>query len=277
MNNDLYAVIGHPISHSKSPRIHSLFASQTGEALEYTAIQAPLDGFENTVSEFFARGGKGLNVTVPFKEAAWQMAGRHSARALKAGAANTLYQDKGVLVADNTDGAGLVQDLLHNHHVALKGARVLILGAGGAVRGVLAPLLLEQPHTLVIANRTPAKAQNLVTLFADAVGITWLDCKAFDSIAGDFDVIINGTSASLQGDLPPLSAALLGADTVIYDMMYSATNTTFNQWALDNGAKRVYDGLGMLVEQAAEAFEVWRGVRPQTAPVIASLRGLTQG
>ncbi|WP_018403249.1 shikimate dehydrogenase [Marinobacter gelidimuriae] len=277
MNNDLYAVIGHPISHSKSPRIHSLFASQTGEALEYTAIQAPLDGFENTVTEFFARGGKGLNVTVPFKEAAWQMAGRHSARALKAGAANTLYQDNGVLVADNTDGAGLVQDLLHNHQVALNGTRVLILGAGGAVRGVLVPLLLEQPHTLVIANRTPAKAQNLAALFADVAGITWLGSEAYDSIAGDFDVIINGTSASLQGDLPPLSATLLGADTVIYDMMYSATNTTFNQWALDNGAKRVYDGLGMLVEQAAEAFEVWRGVRPQTAPVIASLRALTHG
>jgi len=271
VKNDLYAVIGHPISHSKSPRIHSLFASQTGEALEYTAIQAPLDDFENTVTEFFARGGKGLNVTVPFKEAAWQMAGRHSARALKAGAANTLYEDNGVLVADNTDGAGLVQDLLRNHQVALKGARVLILGAGGAVRGVLAPLLLEQPHTLVIANRTPAKAQNLVTLFADAAGITLLDCKAFDSIAGDFDVIINGTSASLQGDLPPLSVELIGPGTVLYDMMYAATNTTFNQWALDNGAKRVYDGLGMLVEQAAEAFEVWRGVRPQTAPVIASL------
>ncbi|PFG10537.1 shikimate dehydrogenase [Marinobacter sp. LV10MA510-1] len=274
MNNDLYAVIGHPISHSKSPRIHNLFASQTGEALEYTAIQAPLDGFENTVTEFFARGGKGLNVTVPFKEAAWQMAGRHSARALKAGAANTLYQDNGVLVADNTDGAGLVQDLLHNHQVALKGARILILGAGGAVRGVLAPLLLEQPHTLVIANRTPAKAQNLVSLFAGVAGITLLDSKAFDSIAGEFDVIINGTSASLQGDLPPLSKTLIGADTVIYDMMYAASNTTFNQWALDNGAKRVYDGLGMLVEQAAEAFEVWRGVRPQTAPVIAGLRTL---
>ncbi|PFG52459.1 shikimate dehydrogenase [Marinobacter sp. LV10R520-4] len=274
MNNDLYAVIGHPISHSKSPRIHNLFASQTGEALEYTAIQAPLDGFENTVTGFFARGGKGLNVTVPFKEAAWQMAGRHSARALKAGAANTLYQDNGVLVADNTDGAGLVQDLLHNHQVALKGARILILGAGGAVRGVLAPLLLEQPHTLVIANRTPAKAQNLVSLFAGVAGITLLDSKAFDSIAGEFDVIINGTSASLQGDLPPLSKTLIGADTVIYDMMYAASNTTFNQWALDNGAKRVYDGLGMLVEQAAEAFEVWRGVRPQTAPVIAGLRTL---
>jgi shikimate dehydrogenase len=274
VNNDLYAVIGHPISHSKSPRIHSLFASQTGEALEYTAIQAPLDGFENTVNEFFARGGKGLNVTVPFKEAAWQMAGRHSARALKAGAANTLYQDEGVLVADNTDGAGLVQDLLHNHQVALKGARILILGAGGAVRGVLAPLLLEQPYELVIANRTPAKAQNLVSVFAGVAGVTRLDCKAFDSIEGDFDVIINGTSASLQGDLPPLPTTLIGADTVIYDMMYAATNTTFNQWALDNGAQRVYDGLGMLVEQAAEAFEVWRGVRPQTAPVIAGLRTL---
>lgn len=274
MKNDLYAVIGHPVNHSKSPRIHSLFASQTGEALEYTAIQAPLDGFEKTVNEFFARGGKGLNVTVPFKEAAWQMAGRHSARALKAGAANTLYQDNGVMVADNTDGAGLVQDLLCNHQVVLKGARILMLGAGGAVRGVLAPLLLEQPHTLVIANRTPAKAQNLVTLFADVAGITQLDWKAFDSLAGDFDVIINGTSASLQGDLPPLPTTLIGTDTVIYDMMYAATNTAFNQWALDHGAKRVYDGLGMLVEQAAEAFEVWRGIRPQTAPVIASLRTL---
>jgi shikimate dehydrogenase len=274
MNNDQYAVIGHPISHSQSPRIHGLFASQTGEALEYTAIEAPLDGFDNTVTEFFARGGKGLNVTVPFKEAAWQMAGGHSARALKAGAANTLYQDKGVLVADNTDGAGLVQDLRHNHQVALKGARVLVLGAGGAVRGVLASLLLEQPHTLVIANRTPAKAQNLAVLFADVAGVTWLGSQAYDSITGDFDVIINGTSASLQGDLPPLSVELIGPGTVLYDMMYAATNTTFNQWALDNGAKRVYDGLGMLVEQAAEAFEVWRGVRPQTAPVIAGLRAL---
>lgn len=274
MKNDLYAVIGHPVNHSKSPRIHSLFASETGEALEYTAIQAPLDGFEKTVNEFFARGGKGLNVTVPFKEAAWQMAGRHSARALKAGAANTLYQDNGVMVADNTDGAGLVQDLRRNHQVLLKGARILMLGAGGAVRGVLAPLLLEKPHTLVIANRTPAKAQNLVTLFADVAGITQLDWKAFDSLAGDFDVIINGTSASLQGDVPPLPTTLIGNDTVIYDMMYAATNTAFNQWALDHGAKRVYDGLGMLVEQAAEAFEVWRGIRPQTAPVIASLRTL---
>lgn len=274
MNNDLYAVVGHPISHSESPQIHRLFASQTGEALDYTAIEAPLNDFQNTVNEFFAGGGKGLNVTLPFKQAAWQMASRHSARALKAGAANTLYQSNGVLVADNTDGAGLVQDLLYNHKVMLKGARILMLGAGGAVRGVLAPLLLEQPHTLVIANRTLAKAQKLVTLFKGTAGITRLDSKAFDRIAGDFDLIINGTSASLQGDLPPLPAALVGADTVIYDMMYAATTTRFNQWALDNGAKRVYDGLGMLVEQAAEAFEVWRGVRPQTAPVIVSLRTL---
>lgn len=274
MKNDVYAVVGHPISHSKSPRIHSLFASQTGEALEYTAIQAPLDGFENTVTEFFARGGKGLNVTLPFKETAWQMAGRHSARALKAGAANTLFQSEGVLVADNTDGAGLVQDLLSNHHVALKGARILMLGAGGAVRGVIAPLLLEQPYSLMIANRTLAKAQDLVQLFADHAGVTRLDSSGFEAVSGHFDIIINGTSASLQGDLPPLAPRLIGTDTVVYDMMYAATTTTFNQWALDNGATRVYDGLGMLVEQAAEAFAVWRGVRPETAPVIDSLRGL---
>lgn len=274
MTNDVYAVVGHPISHSKSPRIHSLFASQTGEALEYTAIQAPLDGFEKTVTGFFARGGKGLNVTVPFKEAAWQMAGRHSARALKAGAANTLYQSDGVLVADNTDGSGLVQDLLVNHGVALKGARILVLGAGGAVRGVIAPLLLEQPQSLLIANRTPAKAQNLVKLFAGHAGVTQLDSSGFGAVTGHFDVIINGTSASLKGDLPPLPVQLIEKDTVVYDMMYAATTTTFNQWALDNGATRVYDGLGMLVEQAAEAFLVWRGVRPETAPVIASLRNV---
>lgn len=272
MTNDLYAVIGHPVSHSKSPRIHSLFAQQTGEPVEYTAIQAPLDDFAGTVRQFFERGGKGLNVTVPFKEQAWQLADQRTARAEKAGAANTLYYQNGRLVADNTDGCGIVRDLVSNHGVTLKGARILLLGAGGAVRGVIGPLLAEKPAELVIANRTVTKAEALVDLFADDAGDTRLSACGFGEPDQPFDLIINGTSASLQGDLPALSPAVIGSDTVVYDMMYSLKATTFNQWALGQGAKRVFDGLGMLVEQAAESFRVWRGVCPETASVVEVLR-----
>lgn len=273
MTNKLYAVVGHPISHSKSPRIHSLFAAQTGEAVEYTAIQAPLDGFAVTVNDFFDNGGGGLNVTVPFKEQAWALADQRTGRAERAGAANTLYRNEsGQLVADNTDGVGLVNDLVHNLGIGLAGRRILVLGAGGAVRGVLGPVLARRPVELVIANRTLAKARALADLFADVAGDCQLTVAPFDELQGHFDVIINGTSASLQDDLPPVPAAIVMADTVIYDMMYSAEVTTFNQWALDQGASQVFDGLGMLVEQAAEAFYVWRGVRPVTAPVIRALR-----
>lgn len=272
MSNDLYAVIGHPISHSKSPRIHSLFAQQTGEPVEYTAIQAPLDDFAGTVRQFFERGGKGLNVTVPFKEQAWQLADQRTGRAEKAGAANTLYYDNDRLVADNTDGCGIVRDLADNHGVTLKDARILLLGAGGAVRGVIGPLLAEQPAELVIANRTVTKAEALVDLFADDAGNTRLSACGFGEPDQPFDLIINGTSASLQGDLPALSPKVIGPDTVVYDMMYSLKTTTFNQWALDQGATRVFDGLGMLVEQAAESFRVWRGVRPETSSVVEELR-----
>lgn len=273
MNNDLYAVVGNPISHSKSPRIHSLFARQTGEPVEYTAIQAPLDDFAGTVRNFFARGGQGLNVTVPFKEQAWSLAERRTPEAEKAGAANTLYRDgEGLLIADNTDGKGLVTDLTRNHNVNLQGKRLLLLGAGGAVRGVLGPLMASGPAAITVANRTVSKAQALVELFRDeAAGVAFEAC-GFAVPAEPFDVIINGTSASLQGDLPPLSPNVIGADTVVYDMMYSLTTTTFNQWALDQGARRVYDGLGMLVEQAAEAFRIWRGIRPQTSAVMDELR-----
>lgn len=273
MSNDLYAVVGNPISHSKSPRIHSLFAAQTGEPVEYTAIQAPLDRFEDTVIGFFDRGGRGLNVTVPFKEQAWAMASKRTWRAEKAGASNTLFVDQqGQLNADNTDGAGLVTDLSKNHGVALAGRRILILGAGGAVRGVLGPLLAEKPHTVVIANRTLAKARALADRFADEAGEIQLRGCGFDQPTGVFDLVINGTSASLQGKLPPMSQAVIGSDTLVYDMMYSPDTTPFNRWALDNGAKAAMDGLGMLIEQAAEAFAVWRGVRPDTAPVIEALR-----
>ncbi|MBZ0335395.1 shikimate dehydrogenase [Marinobacter sp. AL4B] len=273
MNNELYAVIGNPINHSKSPRIHSLFAQQTGEPVEYTAIQAPLDDFTGTVKRFFEGGGKGLNVTVPFKEEAWALAEHRTPRAEKAGAANTLYLDQeNDLVADNTDGVGIVRDLRDNQNVPLKGVRILVLGAGGAVRGVLGPILAEQPAALTLANRTVAKAEALVRLFADEAADAELSACGFEQPAQPFDVIINGTSASLQGDLPPISGNVIGPDTVVYDMMYSLQTTTFNQWALDNGAQRVYDGLGMLIEQAAEAFQVWRGVRPETAPVVDELR-----
>lgn len=273
MSNACYAVIGHPISHSKSPRIHSLFAGQTGEPMVYTAIEAPLDDFAATVQRFFAGGGKGLNVTVPFKEQAWEQARHLTARAEKAGAANTLYQDDdGQLVADNTDGQGLVQDLVANHGVKLKGARILVLGAGGAVRGVLGPLLAQQPASLTLANRTATKAETLAALFADEAATTSLSACGFKAPDQPFDVIINGTSASLHGDLPPLSSNVIRASTVVYDMMYSLQTTTFNQWALDNGGLRVLDGLGMLVEQAAESFRVWRGVRPETDAVIRELR-----
>ena len=273
MPDQLYAVVGHPISHSKSPRIHSLFARNTGEPVEYTAIQAPLEGFESTVREFFERGGQGLNVTVPFKEQAWKLAEQRTARAQKAGAANTLYQDQdGALVADNTDGAGLVRDLRDNHRVTLAGARVLILGAGGAVRGVVGPILAQRPAAVTIANRTVARAETLVQLFSEDAGDTRLDACGFEQPDAPYDVIINGTSASLQGDLPPVSEKVIGVDTVVYDMMYSLQTTTFNQWALDHGARHVFDGLGMLVEQAAESFRVWRGVMPETAPVIEQLR-----
>lgn len=273
MKNDLYAVVGNPISHSKSPWIHSHFARQTGEPVEYTAIQAPLDGFETTVRDFFRRGGKGLNVTVPFKEQAWAMADRRTARAEKAGAANTLYLDgDGNLTADNTDGAGLVTDLTDNHGFDLAGERILVLGAGGAVRGVLGPLLAERPATLVIANRTPARAEALAELFAPEAGRTQLSACGFHQLSDAFDLIINGTSASLQGELPPLPASLVGPGTRGYDMMYGHEITPFNRWLLDQGGRLGVDGLGMLVEQAAEAFAVWRGVHPKTAPVMAALR-----
>jgi len=273
MSNDLYAVVGNPISHSKSPRIHSLFASETGEPVEYTAIQAPLDDFAGTVKQFFERGGKGLNVTVPFKEEAWKLADRRTERAENAGAANTLYlDDDGRLTADNTDGCGIVRDLVSNHGVTLKAAHVLVLGAGGAVRGVLGPILAEHPASITIANRTVAKAEALVELFTPVAGETRLSACGFEQPNEPFDVIINGTSASLKGDLPPLSSKVIAQGTVIYDMMYSLQTTTFNQWALEQGAQIVHDGLGMLVEQAAESFRIWRGISPATRPVIEELR-----
>lgn len=266
---DRYCVFGNPIAHSKSPRIHARFAELTGEPVVYEARLAPLDGFAAAVEAFLAEGGKGCNVTVPFKEEAWRLATVRSERAQKAGAVNTLLLDReGRLCGDNTDGTGLVRDLLQNAGIALAGKRLLLLGAGGAVRGVLGPLLAECPREIVIANRTVEKAAALASLFA---GDGAVSARAFAEVAGSFDVVVNGTSASLQGELPPLPRGVFAPGALAYDMMYGAEPTVFLRWAAAEGA-RTRDGLGMLVEQAAEAFRLWRGVTPPTAPVLAALR-----
>jgi shikimate dehydrogenase len=267
---DRYGVFGNPIGHSKSPLIHGLFAAQTGEPLSYETLLAPLEDFPEFARSFFA-AGLGANVTVPFKEQAFALADSLTPRARRAGAVNTLKKlDDGSLLGDNTDGAGLVRDLTVNAGVTLKGQRILLLGAGGAVRGVLEPLLAEQPAALVIANRTVAKAEQLAREFADLGPVV---ASGFDWIDAPVDLIINGTSASLAGELPPIAASLIEpGHTLCYDMMYAKEPTAFNRWAFDHGAARCLDGLGMLVAQAAEAFQLWRGVRPDSAPVLAELR-----
>ena len=271
--SDRYAVMGNPIAHSKSPQIHSLFAEQTGQRLEYTAIHVDLGGFEQAVGNFMANGGKGLNVTVPFKGEAWALVQSRSERAERAGAVNTIIlQDDGSLRGDNTDGVGLVNDLQQNHGVEIAGKRLLVLGAGGAVRGVLEPLLKAGPAALVIANRTVDKARQLAQEFA---GLGTLSACGFQDLKGEvFDVVINGTAASLQGELPPLPATIFKKGSCSYDMMYSAQPTAFMQWSKENGAEKTLDGLGMLVEQAAESFYLWRHVRPETRPVIEQIRKL---
>lgn len=270
---DRYAVFGNPISHSRSPLIHSLFARQQDQLLSYVAEQIEATAFESSVQAFFQAGGKGLNITLPFKERAFALAQQVSERAQVAAAANTLWQDEqGQVCADNTDGIGLVTDLQHNHGISLQGARVLLLGAGGAVRGVVQPLLDAGCAQVFIANRTPERAQALQALFEQR-GERRVEGGGYDQVpATAFDLIINGTSASLQGDIPPIAATAVSAHTQAYDMMYAAVQTPFCRWALTQGAARAVDGLGMLVEQAAEAFLIWRGVRPDTAPVIELLR-----
>jgi len=262
---DRYAVFGHPIAHSKSPQIHAAFARQTGEDVVYEAILAPFDGFADSVAQFIATGGRGANVTVPFKEEAFKLTTRLSPRAQRAGAVNTLVFDVEGIAGDNTDGAGLVADLTRNLNRSLAGKRILLLGAGGAARGVIEPLLEQQPATLVIANRTVSRAQELAELFGH--GIT---ACSFDAADAPFDIVINATAASLAGELPPLSPRIFTDNTLAYDMMYGR-DTPFLSFARMHGAA-ASDGLGMLVEQAAEAFYVWRGIRPETAAVIAALR-----
>ncbi|CAM3805515.1 shikimate dehydrogenase [Pseudomonas wadenswilerensis] len=267
---DQYVVFGNPIGHSKSPLIHRLFADQTGQQLEYSTLLAPLDDFSMCAQGFFKQG-LGANVTVPFKEEAYRLVDSLTPRAKRAGAVNTLSKlADGSLQGDNTDGAGLVRDLTVNAGVQLTGKRILLLGAGGAVRGVLEPLLAHNPASLVIANRTVEKAEQLAREFADLGPVA---ASGFDWLEEPVDLIINATSASLAGELPPISASLIEpGKTVCYDMMYGKEPTPFCRWASEHQAAKVLDGLGMLAEQAAEAFFIWRGVRPDTAPVLDELR-----
>lgn len=267
---DRYVVAGNPVAHSRSPQIHTRFALSCGQDLEYRRLLVPLGGFAEAATRFFAEGGSGMNVTVPFKLDAFRFAQQPSVRALRAQAVNTLWIGDGRILGDNTDGPGLVRDLTINLGWPLRGKRVLLLGAGGAARGVLAPLLECRPAALTIANRNVARAWELAVAFADAGRIDGCD---YADLAGcvPFDVVINATSASLQHEVPPVPGSVL-AGSACYDMAYADTPTAFLACAAAADARVCADGLGMLVEQAAEAFLLWRGVRPDTAGLIRELR-----
>lgn len=266
-----YAVMGNPVAHSKSPRIHQMFAHQLGHQIEYTAIWVDTDGFAQAVQQFRTEGGRGLNVTVPFKPEAFRLADQLSDRARLAGAVNTLrFEPDGKIFGDNTDGAGLVHDIEINLDIQLRGRQILILGAGGAARGVLGPVLKHHPAKLVVANRTVAKAKELADQFREHGPV---ESCGFPELKGKhFDIVINATSASLKGEVPPLPETLFTRGALAYDMMYGDKPTAFLDWALLHGADKAADGLGMLVEQAAESYFIWHGVRPETKHVIAALR-----
>lgn len=265
---DRYIVIGNPVAHSKSPQIHAMFAAQTGQVMQYERLEAPLGGFAEAVQKLIDAGTCGANVTVPFKLDAHHLATTLSDRARAAGAVNTLLFSDNEIAGDNTDGIGLVTDIICNAQVGLQGKRILLLGAGGAARGVILPLLQQQPSELVIANRSNEKAVALAKQFSAHGKIS---TASFSELDGSFDIIINATAASLSDALPPVPPSVFLPDSLAYDMMYAATPTIFLRFASLHGAA-VRDGLGMLVEQAAEAFFLWRGVRPQTELVLKRLR-----
>lgn len=269
--SDKYAVFGNPIKHSKSPQIHRMFAEQTRQQLSYRAHKVDVGKFADAAKSFFDNGGKGLNITVPFKMDAYNFADELSDRARLAGAVNTLaLQDDGKIYGDNTDGAGLVRDICENLAWEVTDKRVLLLGAGGAIRGVLEPLMKLNPSQVLIANRTVEKAQKLARDFSEFGNVGACSFEALN--ANQYDLIINGTSASLAGELPPLPSDALTNEGCCYDMMYSAAPTPFMRWGAENAAWAVSDGLGMLVEQAAESFCIWRGTRPTTRGVIDAIR-----
>jgi shikimate dehydrogenase len=270
--SDRYCVIGNPIGHSKSPDIHAAFALQTGQDIVYERVLAPLDGFADTVRGLIERGYRGANVTVPFKLEAAGIATRLEERARLAGAVNTLRFEGGEIVGDNTDGPGLVADIVRNAGVPLEGKRVLLLGAGGAARGVILPILQHGPQAIVIANRTRATADALVSHFAaQTAHAGQVAACGFEDIGAAFDVVINATSASLSSAMPPVPSLAFCQGTLALDMMYGKMPSPFMEFAASHGAT-TRDGLGMLVEQAAEAFAIWRGVRPQTATLLEQMR-----
>lgn len=269
---DSYALFGYPVHHSWSPFIHGLFARQTGQDMVYRRLETPVDVFRHDVLDFFfEKGGNGANVTLPHKLVAAELVNELTPRAQLADAVNTILRRDGVLIGDNTDGIGLVTDLTRNLRWQLASPRILMLGAGGAARGALGPLLELQPSTLVIANRTAERAIELASEFADLGPVSG---AAFDGVVllEPFDLVINATSASIHGEVPPIPAHAVDRNTTCYDMAYGVGETAFTQWARGQGASCVAQGWGMLVEQAAEAFYVWRGVRPQTPPVLEALR-----
>lgn len=268
-----YAVIGNPVAHSKSPRIHTLFAEGLGQQIDYGKRLAPLDDFEGELQRFREEGGVGANVTVPFKQRAFALAREATLRARQAGAANFLAWRGEHWFCDNTDGAGLVRDIETNLCRSLRDARILLLGAGGAARGVLGPLLLRAPRHVVVCNRTHGRAVELVLDYAANFAVTAATVDELMARGDRFDIVINATSSSLAGTLPlPQSADLFASGALGYDMMYGRESTVFMSWADERGAARVSDGLGMLVEQAAESYVQWRGTLPSAAPVIAQLR-----
>ncbi len=266
---DRYAVVGNPIAHSKSPLIHTTFARQTAQNLTYEAFEAPLGGFKECVDAFVRSGGKGINITAPFKLDAFAYANDRSERAKLGGASNCLKFEADAVHAENFDGIGLVNDIVRNLDVALRDKRVLMLGAGGAVRGALLPFLAEEPATFTLVNRDLAKAETLVR---DAGADSVVRTSTYRELNGQrFDVVVNATSASLRGELPPIPATAFGDDALAYELVYGKGLTPFLRLAQNTGVRRLADGVGMLVEQAAEAFLWWRGVRPQTRPLIETL------
>jgi len=273
---DHYAVMGNPIGHSKSPKIHSLFAQQTQQNIDYQAIQVDDGGFRQAVGNFFANNGKGLNITVPFKQQAYELSESLSERARLAKSVNTLIpRENGSIYGDNTDGIGLIRDLTQNHGIAVDDKSVLLIGAGGAARGVIPSLIENGISSLHIVNRTPQRAYDLRDEFASLINIS---ASAFDTIEdGSFDVLINASASSLHGEAPPLPTTSIGSDSCCYDLMYAANDTPFLVWAKSLGVIHCFDGLGMLVEQAAESFYLWRNVRPQTSPVIKKIKDELMG
>ena len=267
---DNYAVFGNPVKHSKSPDIHACFARQSGLELTYQAIEVPVDNFAAYLQTFFAQSGKGLNITIPFKEAACSICNVLTDRAKRAASVNTIWFSGGAIHGDTTDGQGLVNDLVDNNEISINGKSVLILGAGGTVKSILQPLCDQNPKDIMIANRTVSRAIALVEKFSNDIVIN--ACGYDDLIHANIDLMINATSLSLEGKAPALPENILNKDSCCYDLMYSNAGTVFMDWARDHGASIVLDGLGMLVEQAAESFQIWHGIKPETKPVIEKIR-----